>query len=77
MNDLREDTNIQMTPIYLPEERQQQREIGEIKEKIRMVNEKVSNDSRRTLRFLKKKMLNIKKNESNKNTVENITNRLV
>lgn len=55
MNDLREDTNIQMTPIYLPEESQQQREIGKIKEKIRMVNEKVSNGSRRTLRFLKKK----------------------
>lgn len=54
MNDLREDKNNRMNPIYLPEESQQQKEICEIKEKIRIVNEKVSNDSRRTLRFLKK-----------------------
>lgn len=55
MNDLREDKNNQTNPIYLPEESQQQKEIRELKEKIRIVNEKVSNDSRRTLRFLKKK----------------------
>lgn len=54
MNDLREDKNNRMNPIYLPEESQQQKEICEIKEKIRIVNEKVSNDSRRTLRSLKK-----------------------
>lgn len=65
MNDLREDKNNRMNPIYLPEESQQQKEICEIKEKIRIVNEKVNNDSRRTLRFLKK---NEKVNESNKNT---------
>lgn len=65
MNDLREDRNNRMNPIYLPEESQQQKEMCEIKEKIRIVNEKVNNDSRRTLRFLKK---NEKVNESNKNT---------
>lgn len=65
MNDLREDKNNRMNPIYIQEESQQQKEICEIKEKIRIVNEKVNNDSRRTLRFLKK---NEKVNESNKNT---------